>query len=102
MLNVTLTYNKIIVIALPDAEVTRGGIIIPHSAEKLQTMVGVVQAVGPGRITDQNVLIPCCVKAGDKILYSRYVGSPIEIDNAKYAVMADVEAILIFNDTTTK
>jgi len=101
-MNVTLTYNKIIVKPLPEAEITRGGIILPPTVEKQQTMVGVVQAVGPGRITDQAVLIPCCVKAGDKILYSRYVGSPIEIDNEKYSVMADVEAILVFNDTPVK
>jgi chaperonin GroES len=101
-MNVTLTYNKIIVKALPESEITKGGIILPLSAEKQQTMVGVVQAVGPGRITDAGLTIPCCVKAGDKILYSRYVGSPIEIDNEKYAVMADVEAILIFNDTPVK
>ena len=92
------TFNKIIVKAMQESDVSRGGIILPPSVERQQTLVGIVQAVGPGRITDAGVTIPCCVKVGDKILYSRHVGFPIEIDNEKLTTMPDVEAIVIFDD----
>lgn len=91
------TYNKIIVKPMPEDEITRGGIILPPSAEKKQTCIGFVQAVGPGRVTENGTVIPCCCKVGDKILYSRYgAGVQIEVDNEKFSVMPDVEAIMIF------
>lgn len=95
-MNVQMTYNKILVKPMADAEVSRGGIILPPSVTKEQTLVGIVHGVGPGRVSDQGALIPCCVQIGDKILYSRHQGFPIEIDREKYTVMPDVEALMIF------
>lgn len=97
-MNFKPTYNKIVIQPLPDEVVSRGGIIIPHSAERQQSIIGTVIAIGPGRITENGTLIPCCVKVGDKILYSRHVGFPIEVDGTKYTVVGDVEAVVIFND----
>lgn len=94
------TFNKMIVQTLPEDEVSRGGIILPPSAEKKQTCVGYVRAIGPGRITENGTLIPCCCKEGDKILFSRYgAGVQIEVNNEKFSVMPDVEAIMIFDST---
>jgi chaperonin GroES len=95
------TYNKIVVEPLPESEVSKGGIILIAVTERQQTLVGIVKAVGPGRITENGTLIPPCVKPGDKILYSRHQGFPIEIDGTKYTVMPDVEAIYIFDEPQT-
>lgn len=95
------TYNKIVVEPESLPNITKGGIIIPDCAERQQTLVGIVKAVGPGRITENGTLIPPCVKPGDKILYSRHQGFPIEINGVKYTVMPDVEAIYIFDETET-
>lgn len=95
-MNLRPTYNKIIVRPLQEADVTKGGIILPPSHERQQSVVGIVEAVGPGRITENGTLIPCCVKVGDKILYSRHVGFPVEIEGVKYTAVGDVEAVVIF------
>lgn len=95
------TYNKIVVQPETQSNISKGGIIIPDCAERQQTLVGIVKAVGPGRITENGTLIPPCVKPGDKILYSRHQGFPIEIDRITYTVMPDVEAIYIFDETET-
>lgn len=95
------TYNKIVVQPETQSNITKGGIIIPECAERQQTLVGIVKAIGPGRITENGTVVPCCVKPGDKILYSRHQGFPIEIDGVKYTVMPDVEAIYIFDEPST-
>jgi chaperonin GroES len=92
------TYNKIIVEPLPESEVSKGGIILIAVVERQQTLVGIVKAVGPGRVTENGTLVPCCVSPGDKILYSRHQGFPIEIDGVKYTVISDVEALYIFDE----
>jgi chaperonin GroES len=95
-MNARPTYNKIIVRLLEESDVTKSGIILPPTREKQQSVVGIVEAVGPGRITENGTLVPCCVKVGDKILMNRFVGFPVEIDGVKYASVGDVEAIVIF------
>ena len=98
----TPTQNKMIVKPIPEDEVTRGGIILPPSAEKKQTRVGHVKAIGPGRYADNGTLIPVCCKVGDRILYSRYgAGVEIEVDGEKFSVMPDVEAIMIWPQEET-
>ena len=101
-MNAIPTYNKIIVKPEADEEVSRGGIFLPVTVERQQTKVGVVVAVGPGRITENGTLVPCCVKVGDRILYSRHVGFPIEIDGEKFTATSDVEAMIIFPEASTK
>jgi len=95
-MNARPTYNKIIVRPLEEKETVRGGIIIPVTVERQQTLVGIVEAVGPGRVNDHGNLIPCCVNVGDKILYSRHQGFPVEIDKVMYTAMPDQEALIIF------
>lgn len=95
-MNASPTYNKIIVKPEAADTISKGGIIIPDCVEKKQTIVATVIAVGPGRITENGTLVPCCVKPGDKILMSRHVGFPVEIDGVPYTATSDVEAIMIF------
>ena len=101
-MNARPTYNKMIVRLLEDSDVTKGGIILPPTREKQQSVVGIVEAVGPGRITENGMLVSCCVQPGDKILLSRFVGFPVEIDGIKYVSCADVEAVVIFPPEETK
>lgn len=96
------TYNKIVVKPMKDVEVRRGLIIIPDTVERRQTLVGIVEATGPGRITDNGTVIPCCVSVGDKILYSRHQGFPITVEEVEYTVMPDVEALMIFHPDAPK
>ncbi len=77
-------------------EKTSGGLYIPSAhAEKPQT--GVILAVGPGRVTDQGILIPTAPKVGDRILFGKYSGTEMPLDGKSVLIIkeSDVMAVLI-------
>jgi chaperonin GroES len=75
-------------------EKTTGGIIIPDTAKE-KPQKGEVVAVGPGRQDEAGKVIPMNVKAGDKVLYSKYGGSELEFEGARYLIMRedDIQAV---------
>jgi len=80
---------------LEEAEVRRGGIVIPDTAKE-KPQEGKVIAVGNGKIGHDGKKIPLDVKAGDRILFGKYSGSEVKLDDKDYLIMRqdDVLAIL--------
>jgi len=86
-----------IVIRLLEAETaTASGIIIPDAAVEKPNQ-GEVLAAGPGRITEDGTLIPTEVKAGDRVLFGKYAGTPIKVDGEEYHILKeeDVMAVVV-------
>lgn len=75
---------------------TSFGIYIPDTAQKEKTSVGRVIATGPGKIGDDNELVPMTVKAGDKVYFSQGWDNEFEWQGEKYFLVreSDVKAIL--------
>jgi chaperonin GroES len=78
--------DRILVKALEAKEQKKGGIIIPDTAKE-KPQEGEVIAVGTGKITDDGKKIPLDIKAGDKILFGKYSGTEIKIDDKEYLIM---------------
>jgi chaperonin GroES len=78
--------DRVMVKALESKEVKKGGIIIPDTAKE-KPQEGEVKAVGKGKIGEDGKLIPMDVKVGDKILYGKYSGTEIKIDDQEYLIM---------------
>ncbi len=78
--------DRVIVKALEAKETKKGGIIIPDTAKE-KPQEGEVIAVGRGKTTDEGKVLPMDVKAGDRILYGKYSGSEIKIDDEEYLIM---------------
>jgi len=78
--------DRVIVEPLEQKEVKKGGIIIPDTAKE-KPQEGKVIAVGPGKIDEDGKKIPMDVKVGDKVLYGKYSGTEIKIDNKEYLIM---------------
>ena len=78
--------DRILVKPLEQKEVKKGGIIIPDTAKE-KPQEGEVIAVGKGKIADDGKLIPMELKAGDKILFGKYSGNEVKIDNIEYLIM---------------
>ncbi|MBI5573108.1 MAG: co-chaperone GroES [Elusimicrobia bacterium] len=78
--------DRVIVKPAEEKEVKKGGIIIPDTAKE-KPQEGEVIAVGPGKVDDTGKKIPMDVKAGDKILYGKYSGTEIKIDDKEYLIM---------------
>jgi len=79
------------------SEVKKGGILIP-GAQLEKPNIGVVVATGPGRVTDDGKLQKMSVKAGDTILYGKYSGTQVKIENNDYLVMHDADVIGILKE----
>ncbi len=78
--------DRIIVSPTETKEVVKGGIIIPDSAKE-KPMQGKVVAVGPGALGKSGERLPMDVKAGDSVLYGKYSGTEIKLDDEKYLIM---------------
>ncbi len=71
---------------------TAGGIVIPDTADKDKPMRGKVVAVGPGKYIDGKVQ-PLQVKVGDEILFGKYAGTNIKLDDKEYLVMREEDVM---------
>lgn len=81
-------HDRIIVKRLEEEEKTKGGIIIPDTAKE-KPMEGKVTAVGNGKKTDDGKLIKLDVKAGDRVLFSKYAGTEVKIDGVEHLIMRE-------------
>jgi len=87
-------HDRILVERLEEQEVKRGGIIIPDTAKEKPQEAKVI-AVGNGKVTDEGKKIPLDVKAGDKILFGKYSGSEVKIDDKEYLIMREEDVLAI-------
>ncbi len=87
--------DRVIVKPLEQKEVKKGGIIIPDTAKE-KPMEGEVIAVGPGKVADNGTRVAMDVKKGDKVLYGKYSGTEVRIDDIEYLIMHadDIMAVL--------
>jgi len=80
-------HDRVIVKRLAEEEMTAGGIIIPDTAKE-KPQEGKVIAVGSGRREDGKV-VPLDVKAGDRVLFSKYSGTEIQLDGDEHLIMRE-------------
>jgi len=89
--NITPLHDRVLVRRLEEKEVVKGGIIIPDSAKE-KPQEGEVIAVGNGR-REKGELIPLDVKPGDRILFGKYSGNDIKIDDEEYLILKEDEIL---------
>jgi chaperonin GroES len=87
-------HDRLLVERLEEKEVKKGGIIIPDTAKEKPQEARVI-AVGNGKVTDEGKKIPLDVKAGDKILFGKYSGSEVKIDDKEYLIMREDDVLAI-------
>jgi chaperonin GroES len=89
--NVTPLHDRVLVKRIEEKESVRGGIIIPDTAKE-KPQEGEVIAVGAGKI-EKGARIPLDVKAGDRILFGKYSGTEIKVDNEDYLILREDEIL---------
>ena len=87
-------HDRIVVKRQEEREVKKGGIIIPDTAKE-KPQEGKVIAVGNGKVNEDGKKIPLDVKAGDKILFGKYSGSEVKIDEEEYLIMKEDDVLAI-------
>ena len=87
-LNIKPLQDRVVVKRLEAEEKTESGIIIPNTAQE-KPQKGKIVAVGPGKVMENGTKIELTVKTGDSILFSKYAGTDISIDNEEYLIMKE-------------
>jgi chaperonin GroES len=85
-------YDRLIVKRVEEKEQRRGGIIIPDSAKE-KPMEGKVTAVGSGRVMDDGKRSPMEVKVGDRVLFGKYAGTEIKIEDKEHVILREDEVL---------
>jgi len=87
--------DRVIVKPKAPEEKTKGGIILPDTAQE-KPMEGEIVAVGAGKIGDDGKKINMELKTGDKVLYGKYSGTEIKVNDGEFLIMreSDVYAII--------
>lgn len=80
--------DRLLVKRLEEITKTAGGIIIPDSAKE-KPAEGTVIAVGPGKTNEKGDRVALQVKAGDKVLFSKYGGTDVKLDGEDYIIMRE-------------
>jgi chaperonin GroES len=89
--NITPLHDRVLVRRTEEKETVKGGIIIPDTARE-KPQEGEVVAVGNGR-REKGELIPLDVKPGDRILFGKYSGNDIKIDDEEYMILKEDEIL---------
>ena len=87
-------HDRILVTSVEADEKARGGIVIPDSAKE-KPQEGKVVAVGNGKVNEDGVRIPMDVQAGDRILFGKYSGSEVNVENDEYVIMREDDVLAI-------
>jgi chaperonin GroES len=86
--------DRIMVEVLEAKEVTKGGIVLPDTAQEKPQEAKVV-AVGKGKVSDEGKTIPPEVKVGDKVLFGKYSGTEINVDGNDYLILKEEDILAI-------
>jgi chaperonin GroES len=89
--NITPLHDRVLLKRIEEKESVRGGIIIPDSAKE-KPQEGEVIAVGSGR-REKGVIIPLDVKPGDRILFGKYTGTDITIEEQEYLILREEDIL---------
>ena len=84
--------DRIIVRRVDEEETTKGGIIIPDTAKE-KPQEGKVIAVGKGKANEDGKLQPLDVKKGDKVLFSKYSGTEINIEGTEHLIIREDDVL---------
>lgn len=93
-LNVKPLGDRVLVEPVEEKEVKKGGIIIPDTAKE-KPQEGIVRALGTGKLDDDGKRIPFEVKVGDRVLFSKYGGTEINIDDKEYKLLSSDDLLAI-------
>ncbi len=95
--NIVPLADRIVIRPLEREEMTKSGIVLPDTASE-KPQEGKVEAVGKGRFNDQtgNRITPD-VKVGDRVVYAKYAGSEVKIDDVEYLILSEKDVLAVLS-----
>jgi chaperonin GroES len=89
--------DRLVVEPQEQEEMTASGIVLPETAKE-KPQKGKVISVGPGRYGDEDERLPMDVKEGDTVLFAKYAGTEIKIDDKKYLILKESDVLAIVEE----
>ena len=86
--------DRILVRRIEEEEKTKGGLIIPDTAKE-KPQEGKVIAVGKGRVSEDGKLLPLDVHKGDRVLFTKYAGSEIEVGGDEHLIIREDDVLAV-------
>ena len=93
-------HDRVVVRRVDEDTKTKGGIIIPDTAQE-KPMQGEIIAVGPGGRDENGKLIPIDVKVGDVVLFGKWSGTEVKIDGVEYLIMKESDIMGVLEGSAT-
>ena len=86
--------DRVVIEASEAKEKTKGGIVLPDTAKE-KPQEGKVVAIGKGRVADDGKIVPLEAKVGDNVLYGKYSGTEVNIDEKEYLIVKEEDILAI-------
>ena len=90
-------YDKIVVEQCDAREITKGGVHLPETSKE-KPREGIVKAAGEGRMLEDGRVIPLKIVLGDRVMFSPYGGTEVEVDGDKYLIMSENDVLAVVAD----
>ncbi len=84
--------DRVVIKPIEREEVSKGGIILPDTAKE-KPQEGEVIAVGPGKLTEAGDRVPMSVRVGDKVLYAKYAGTEIKVNDEEVIIVRESDIL---------
>lgn len=95
-LNVRPLHDRLLVRRMAEEEKTAGGLFIPDTAKE-KPQRGEVVATGKGRVLEDGKILPLEVKVGDKVLFSKFMGTELKLDGQEFLMIKEEDVLGVFN-----
>ena len=93
--NIRPLADKVVIKPLEREEVTKSGIVLPDTAKE-KPQEGLIEAVGTGRYNEQTgKRVELDVQVGDRVIYAKYAGSEIKIDEVEYLILSEKDVLAV-------
>ncbi|MCS7285970.1 MAG: co-chaperone GroES [Anaerolineae bacterium] len=89
--------DRVVVEPIEREERTPSGIILPETAKE-KPQEGKVIAVGPGRLNDQGQRIPLDIKEGDRVIFAKYAGTEVKLNDKKYLILRESDIMAVIEE----
>jgi len=94
-LNLRPLADRVVVKPVERDEMTKSGIVLPDTIKE-KPQEGIIEAVGNGRYNEQTgVRVALDVKVGDRVMYAKYAGSEVKIDDTEYLILAEKDILAV-------
>jgi len=97
-MNIIPISDHVLIEPIKGEETSKGGILLPQTAEKERPEQGKIIAVGPGKKDETGKIIPLEVKPGDKVLFTKYGPNEIKVEDKEYLIAKEEDILAIINE----